>query len=125
MRELLALLLIILLVAISALNVLAADKLCSNIEAQLLQAEANALKSRWPEAEAAFTLALETWLNAESYSHVFIRHPEIDSCTELFYDLHEAILSQSGPEIKALFEKLLYRIGGIAQMEKLRLGNVF
>ena len=125
MRELLALLLIILLVAISALNVLAADKLCSNIEAQLLQAEANALKSRWPDAEAAFTLALDAWLNAESYSHVFIRHPEIDSCTELFYDLQEAILSQSGPEIKALFEKLLYRIEGIAQMEKLKLGNVF
>ena len=124
-REILALLLIALLIAVAGLNIMAADTLTQNIGLCLDEAELASASGRQSEAQAALDAALKIWLNAKSYSHIFIRHQEIDSCTDAFYELKDAILSDSTENCAALFAKLRYHVQSIAEMEKLRLGNIF
>ena len=38
--------------------------------------------------------ALERWLKADSYTHIFIRHSEIDSTADAFYELREVLLAE-------------------------------
>ena len=123
-REIFALLLIILLMASAGLNILTADRLCGNIGACLDRAEKAAAAKDWPGAEKAADEALKLWLDAESYTHIFIRHSEIDSCTDTFYELKEALLTESG-NTAPLFDKLRYHTESIAEMEKISLGNIF
>ena len=88
-------------------------------------AECSALEKDWQKSEESFSAAMNTWLKAEGYTHIFLRHPEIDSCTDCFYEVQEAIFSQSDTEIQALFGKLRHHLQSIADMEKIKIGNVF
>ena len=49
---------------------------------------------------------------------------ETDICTDAYYDLLEALASKSADETGPVFSKLRYHIRSIADMEKLRLGNI-
>lgn len=124
-REILALLLIVLLITAAGLNIMAADKLTKNISLCLDKAELAAAAGKQAEAQSSLDAALKIWLDAKSYSHIFIRHQEIDSCTDAFYELKDAIVSDNSENSAALFAKLRYHVQSIAEMEKPRLGNIF
>ena len=124
MREILALVLIILLVFASVWNINSVEKLSQDIQSHLNSAK-EAIVSENPDAAyEAIDKALSRWLNAEKYTHIFIRHPEIDSCSDVFYDLKEAIFSSEATEIQAIISKLCYHLNSIADMEKVRIGSI-
>lgn len=123
-REIFALLLIVLLLAGSLLNISRAERLCTGILENLDLAEKSVEEKDWPGAKAAAEAALKLWQESRSYTHIFIRHSEIDSFSDAYFELKEAILSES-EEIEPLFDKLRYHIENIADMEKIRLGNIF
>jgi len=123
-REFLSALLMLLLIAGSALNIMAADRLCDKMLGCIDRAEAAAEEENWAGAEDNAQRALELWLGAKAYTHIFIRHSEIDICTDAFYELEEAILSKNTDEIKPVFAKLRYHINSIADMEKPTPGNI-
>ncbi len=123
-REILALLLIILLAAGSIWNIHTIDKLCSDIQSCLSQAEKHLLYGSQEAAEQAVSAALETWQRAERYTNIFIRHPEIDSCTDIFYDLKEALESEENTGIHSVIGKLRCHLQSIADMEKPKFGNI-
>ena len=123
-REILALLLIVLLAAGSIWNIHTVDKLCSDIQSCLSQAETQLLSGHREAAEQAVNVALETWQRAERHTHIFIRHPEIDSCTDIFYDLKEALESEESAGVHSVIGKLRCHLESIADMEKPKLGNI-
>ena len=123
-REIFALLLIVLLLAGSLLNISRAERLCAGIVENLDRAENAVEEKDWPGAKAAAEAALKLWQESRSYTHIFIRHSEIDSFSDAYFELKEAILSES-EGIEPLFDKLRYHIENIADMEKIRLGNIF
>ena len=121
-REKMALLLLALLITVSAWNIGAANRLCTTIAAELERAEqADSL----PEARTAMNKALEIWLSAEKYTHIFIRHPEIDSCSDTFYDAIDALVSGDEDSFDISLKKLRYHLESIAGMEYVSIGNVF
>lgn len=124
-REIFALLLMVLLIAVSVWNIHAVDKLTTDIEARIETAENAALSGDNALAELEFQKALKLWLDAEGYTHVFIRHPEIDSCTDAFYEALEALGPGDSREIQPRFELLRYHLESIASMERISLGNIF
>jgi len=123
-REILAQLLIILLVAGAFWNVHTIEDLSNNIQNSLHEAEKHLLSGNREAARQAVDFALKTWQRAENYTHIFIRHPEIDSCTDIFYDLKEALSSAEIAEIQAISEKLCSHLQSIADMEKPKIGNI-
>lgn len=124
MRETLGFLLLVLLAAVSLLNIRASDRLCNEIQLELSRSETAALDGDWDGAVRSFNAALDEWLASEKYRDIFIRHSESDSCSDAFRELNEALLSESGKEIQALYRKLQQHVQSIAKMEKLRLGNI-
>ena len=123
-REIYSLILLLLLISASALNIMAAERLCNKMLVFVERAEICAEDENWAQAEDSINKALEIWLKAKPYTHIFIRHSETDICTDAYYDLLEALASKNADETGPVFSKLRYHIRSIADMEKLRLGNI-
>ena len=122
-KEIIALLLLVLLFAASLFNIWYFDRLCLDIAGEV-KASAVALERGEPEAEQEhLNSALHTWLDADSYTHIFIRHPEIDSTADAFYELGQA-LEENSESCRAAYDKLLYHLESIRTMEHLRFGSI-
>ena len=122
-KEIIALLLLVLLFAASLFNIWYFDRLCLDIAGEV-KASAVALERGEPEAaQEHLNSALHTWLDADSYIHIFIRHPEIDSTADAFYELGQA-LEENSESCRAAYDKLLYHLESIRTMEHLRFGSI-
>ena len=122
-KEIIALLLLVLLFTASLFNIWYFDRLCLDIAGEV-KASAVALERGEPEAaQEHLNSALHTWLDADSYTHIFIRHPEIDSTADAFYELGQA-LEENSESCRAAYDKLLYHLESIRTMEHLRFGSI-
>ncbi len=75
-------------------------------------------------AEKNLDEAIEIWLNADGYTHIFIRHSEIDSTSDALFELKEAMQSRELPQLKAAYEKLRYHLESIDSMEHPSIGSI-
>ena len=94
-REAAALGALILLYALCAWNTAyihnTTDSLYSHIEAS----REHFSSGEWEQARQELYTALEAWEKPGSYTHVALRHSEIDSITDDFYDLLSHLYDQS------------------------------
>ena len=122
-KEIFALSLLALLFAASLFNIRYFDRLCLDIAAEV-RASSEALQTEGrAAAQEHLDQALHTWLEAENYTHIFIRHPEIDSTADAFYELGQA-LDENSESCRAAYDKLLYHLESIRTMEHLRFGSI-
>ena len=123
-KEIFALSLLLLLFAASLFNIRAFDRLCLDIAGQV-SASAEAMeKGETDAAREHLNNALSTWLDADSYTHIFIRHPEIDSTADAFYELRQELESENSESCRSAYDKLLYHLESIRTMEHLRFGSI-
>lgn len=123
-REMLASLLILLLIAGAWWNIGAVDRLSDDMLAALEESRQAAEAGDDSQALEALDTALERWLQADSYTHIFIRHSEIDSTADAFYELRELLLSGDLEGCDAAYGKLRYHIISIQEMEHPGLGSI-
>ena len=122
-KEIIALLLLVLLFTASLFNIWYFDRLCLDIAGEV-NASSDALeRGDMDAAQEHLNSALHTWLDADSYTHIFIRHPEIDSTADAFYELGQA-LEENSESCRAAYDKLLYHLESIRTMEHLRFGSI-
>lgn len=122
-KEIIALSLLVLLFAASLFNIWYFDRLCLDIAGEV-NASSDALeRGDMDAAQEHLNSALHTWLDADSYTHIFIRHPEIDSTADAFYELGQA-LEENSESCRAAYDKLLYHLESIRTMEHLRFGSI-
>ena len=124
-REICAVLLLAALAAASYWNIHRADTLTTEIKDHLELSEKALLANDPKYAVEQLEAALRIWLSARSYTQVFLRHPELDETSDIFY---ETLKDLRGGEIRALpaeYERLRYHIDSISDMEHLSLGSVF
>ena len=86
-------------------------------------------RERWTQgdAEGAAALAeqaLDDWLSAEGYTHIFIRHAEVDRATDAFYDLLAALSGGDAAADRA-FDRLEEHLRSIDSMEHVTVKSVF
>ena len=124
-RELIASLLMLLLIAGAWWNIRAVDSLSGDMLSALEESEQAADKGDCCAALKAMDAALERWLKADSYTHIFIRHSEIDSTADAFYELRELLLSGDLDSCAAAYGKLRYHIISIQEMEHPSIGSIF
>ena len=123
-REWIAAGLLLLLLAAALGNIAYLDRLMGRIEGELYEAQEMADAGSFSDAEDATERALEHWLDANAYTHIFIRHPEIDATSDAFYELKELLAEENAEGYPSAFEKLLYHLNSIDEMEHIRLGSV-
>lgn len=123
-RELIAGILLVLLILGAVWNIRCADRLCEDILMCVDQSEQAAQRGDVPLASGRMQAALELWLEADGYTHIFIRHSEIDGATDAFYDALEELSDGDAEALSAAYDKLRYHMNSIIAMEHVSLGSV-
>lgn len=122
-RELAAGALLALLIAGAWWNIHAVDTLTGDILAGLDASQAAEEQGDHSGAQEALEAALNRWLEADSYTHIFIRHAEIDSTADAFYELQSQLFSGEG-DSRAAYDKLRYHLDSIQRMEHPSFGSI-
>ena len=112
-RELAAGLLLLALIGGAIYNIFYVGKLTRDISGDLYASQEALTAGNGERAEEYAERALQKWLGAEQYTHIFVRHSEIDATADAFYD-----------GIDKAYSKLLYHLSSIATMEQISLGSI-
>ena len=123
-REYMAIVLLVLLIALSVYNIKSIDSLTGDIGITLSKSQSAAEKLDFKAARGYLDEALERWLSADSYTHIFLRHPEIDSTADSFYELKQVLMQEDISACAAAYDKLMYHLNSIDSMEHLSFGSI-
>lgn len=123
-RELAAALLLALLFFGSLWNIRCLDLLIGRLEQETEEAIQYARRGDFPSAEQALDRAIERWVAANAYTHIFIRHPEIDATSDAFFELKGLLGEENLPAADAAYSRLRYHLDSIDEMEHPRFGSI-
>lgn len=89
--------------------------------------EANLAAEQQNYKAAAETLqkAINSWEAMDGYTHIFIRHSEIDGTTDAFYELKSELLAADLGAAAGAYGKLQAHLNSLITMEQVSLGSVF
>lgn len=124
-KELCALGIILALIVGAAVNIFHVHALGQALTAQVTAAQSCCRREDYESAEDALRKGLDLWLSADGYTHIFIRHGEIDGTSDAFYEALAAISEQDGDGAVNACEKLQYHIDSIVSMECVTPKSVF
>ena len=124
MRECIAALVLVVLLFGAFVNLRHLDGLVEVIQTEIAESMAAYQAGQIQTADAKLTAALQQWMAAETYTNVFLRHPEIDAVTDAFYELSQRLNDGENAGLQASYELLLYHLTCIDQMEHPRLGSI-
>lgn len=120
-----ALLALALLFSLSLWNIRHLDRLTADMESDIDQSRTYCESGNFSAAEASLRSALQTWTDAEGYTHVFIRHAEVDAASDAFFEALTALRCRDEDETLGALDKLLYHLHSIDTMEHVTLKAVF
>ena len=76
-------------------------------------------------ARSSIDAALLLWEEAEGYTHVFLRHSEVDGAADALFELAGSIYAMDREQSRALAELALYHLRSIQGMEHPGWGSIF
>ena len=124
-RELAAALLLLSLLVGAALNIRHLDALTDELIVSLNRSEHAAQRADFDAPLIAYDNALRLWEQSQTYAAIFLRHSDIDTASDAFYQL-EAVLRQADERsYPAAYAQLRHRLRVIDRMERLSPGTVF
>lgn len=122
-KEIFAIITILLLIVASLINIFHLNRLIDSMSTHINAAIFALNVGDISIAESELNNALKIWLNSNKYTHVFIRHTEIDAITDAYFDALAAIKSKNNSAI-TLMEQTKYHLESILSIEKLSLESV-
>ena len=123
-REFTAAAVLALFAVLSVWNLKTVDSLTDELIICIVKSQECSEKLDIKGAEKNVDEAIERWLNADGYTHIFIRHSEIDSTSDALYELKEAIQTEEATHLKAAYEKVCYHLESINSMEHPSIGSI-
>lgn len=123
-REYAAIIILVLLILGAWVNLRYMDSLTGRIEAKLELSQRAAELGNADIAEKALLDALDIWLGADGYTHIFIRHSEIDAISDSFYELYDTLLSSETDALVPAYAKLVYHLESVNDIEHLSLRSL-
>lgn len=122
-RELVAVSLILIIFALSLVNIRyvesRTDMLTNDVEA----AEKLFINGDTDAAISLVKESLDNWLSWEPYTHIMLRHSEVDLVTDAYYELLSKL--QSEEEVpEAAYRRLKEQLRSISAMERITIGSI-
>ena len=74
-------------------------------------------------AEKALRSSAEAWLDADGYTHIFIRHAEVDAATDAYFEALDAL--RNADDADAALDKVIAHLQSIDSMEHITWKSVF
>ena len=124
-KEIFALALLLALFALSLWNSHNLDILTGEISELVRQSGSLAEKGDWESAADKAHEAVAMWDEHSSYTHIVLRHSDIDSISDDFYELKSSIFQQEPGVSAGNAEMVIAHLNSISSIEKLRLGSIF
>ena len=124
-KEIVAIVLLLLILAGNIWNRKRLDKLIDDLNVLTEEAYSSAQSADWRGAEAAARNAEETWTGAHAYTHIFIRHTDVDTLTSSLCEYRGAIFGRDDGDILASYLCLKAGLSCLRDMETLSAGSVF
>lgn len=123
-KELIAVFLLALLFAGAVYNIHYMDALSDTLIERVDTARTDVASGDYQSAKKELRGAIDLWMSSDGYTHIFIRHPEIDSTTDAFYELLSDVESRDAEAAVGSFEKVKAHLTSIAGMEHITIGSI-
>ena len=124
-KEIVALVLLLFILAGNIWNQRRLDSLTAELHDLVEEAYASAQAGDRLRAEERAAEAQRQWLRAGRYTHIFIRHTDIDALTAGFCDYLAALAAGDEAEAFSAYLRLRTGLQSLREMEKLSVGSVF
>lgn len=124
-RAVAAVALLAVMVALGIWHVAALSDLVGGMEDLLVQAEAQAERGEWQEAEKLTLQAKDRWKAKDFYLHVALRHEALDDVDADFGEVLELLRAQEEGEYSAVNARLKIRLYLLADAERAAVENLF
>lgn len=121
MKEFVAGALLLTLLILSFVNVNYIERKTEDLSELITKAELLYQEGDRQEATNRVHESLDTWLDWNSYSHIMMRHTEVDLITDAYYELLDA-LEGDEPVTQAGFRSVLEKLADIVTKERISLG---
>lgn len=126
MKKELAAAVILALVFIGVLvNIKVAGNIILSLEEDVTAAYQSAEKGDFDRAKPQLDAAVEHWMSLDGYTHIFIRHSEINSTTEAYFQLKSDIYAEDMGAAEGSYGLLMTTLDSLMTMEQLSLGSIF
>ncbi len=116
---------LILMLAAAFVNIHYLNALTEDVVALVREAEGSAQNEDWAEAEKKAEAAAKLWTGSDTYTHLVLRHPEIESATDALYGLLEKVYAREAGAVKGAAQAARARIESLASIEEIRFGSIF
>ncbi len=121
MKEFIAGALLLTLLILSFVNVKYMERKTDDLSELITTAETLYQEGDRQEAANQVHESLGAWLDWSSYSHIMMRHTEVDLVTDAYYELLDA-LEGDEPVTQAGFRSVLEKLADIVAKERISLG---
>lgn len=123
-KELFAGVLLLVLIGLCAWNLRYRSRMCTQLDEAVAQAEASCAAGDPARASETLRAASARWSEAEDYAHCMLPHESTDAVTEGFRRAIRTV-ETGDPSAAADIALLRVRIQGLADGERITLGNIF
>ena len=124
-KEIIALALLILLFSGSLYNISIMDNMVQTLEAQVDNSFNAARADDFKKASKLIDAAADDWLSRDGYTHIFIRHTEIDSTTDAFFEYISDIAAEDIGNAEGSYGMLMAHLDSLKTMEHISFGSIF
>ena len=109
----------------SLINIRYLEDFCDSTVELIGASQQSAENGDWPAAVQLAEQAQTQWQRNRGYTHIFIRHTELDATTEAFYAYLTCLYGQTPEEVRGLGLALQARIQAVLDMERINFGTIF
>lgn len=124
-KEIAAAVILMLMFAGVLINIRANEHILDGLMSEVGSAYKLAVEGDFPASEESMRTAIAHWQSYDSYTHIFIRHSEINSATEAFYNMLGDISSEDEKSLSGSYGLLSAQLKSMITMERISLGSIF
>lgn len=124
-KELAAAIILALLLTGVMVNIRVASNIILSLKEDVTAAYQCAEKGDFDRAKPQLDAAVEHWMSLDGYTHIFIRHCEINSTTQAYFQLKSDIYAEDMGAVEGSYGLLMATLDSLMTMEQLSLGSIF
>lgn len=106
-------------------NIRVSERLAHELTDEVSSAYESLKKGDTALAKQQTDAAIEHWLSLDGYTHIFIRHSEINSTTEAFFQFKSDVCSGDADAADGSYGLLKETLGSLMTMEQVSIGSIF
>lgn len=124
-KEIISALLLLLIFSGVLVNIRINERIVSSLINEVDMSYENLKNGNKVKAMQQLDTAIEHWLNLDGYTHIFIRHSEVNSTTDAFYGFRSDVGSGDADAANGSYGLLKETLLSLMTMEQISLGSVF